>query len=391
MNRRNFLLQTSVAGSLLTSAARAAHSDSSSSKSSRSLRVLLLGGTGYIGTHFAYAATARGHQVAVFSRGTKDPNLPATVQHLIGDRDGNLKSIRDRDWDAVFDLATYGPGWVRSIGQALKGRVRHYTFISSIMAYQYPGATDEQSKLQKYTGTDDPYTVSAPGPDYGALKVLSEQEALRQFPGKVVVIRPGTIVGPGERVGALTYWAARMQRGGEILAAGNPLSLVQFIDVRDLAEWAIRLAESHTTGTFTAVGPTKPLGWAEMLGGLRATFAVPTTLTWVPSEWLINRRLHSFNPLLFWPEQAGLPGSTELKNEKACANGLIFRPFHTTVVDTLDWHKGLPIEKQRTAILPFDQRSTTLEDAMAREAELLLDWHRNDASIRYSCKEARAQ
>lgn len=377
MNRRNFLLQTGVAGSLLTTSARANPLPGTNAGSSRPLRVLLLGGTGYIGTHFAHAATARGHQVAVFSRGKKDSDLPPTAEQLVGDRDHDLRAIQSRDWDAVFDLATYGPGWVRSLGKALKGRVQHYTFISSIMVYQYPGASDEGSKLQSYTGAEDPYTVNTPGDHYGALKVLSEQEAERQFPGKVVVIRPGTIIGPGERFGSLTYWVARMERGGEILAAGDPLSRVQFIDVRDLADWAVRLAEGRKSGTFTAVGPTKPLGWAEMLGGMRAPFAAPTMLTWVPSKWLIERKLHPFNPLLFWPEQAGLPGSTELKNYRACASGLMFRPLHTTIMDTLDWYKALPVEKQQTVVLPFDERSRTLSESMLREAELLCTWHRN--------------
>lgn len=379
MNRRKFLLRAGVAGGVLAAAAGTVGAMEQKTDL-KPLKVLLLGGTGYIGSHFTSAAVARGHRVSVFSRGKMAGNeLPDSVEHLVGDRDRDLKAIQNRDWDAVLDLATYGPGWVRTLGQALKGRVKHYTFISSILAYQFPGATDENSKLQKYAGDEDPYTVTKPNRHYGALKVLCEEEAERQFPGKVAVLRPGTIVGPGEKVGSLTYWVARMERGGEVLAAGNPLGQVQFIDVRDLAEWAIRLAEGGKTGTFTAVGPAKPLSWAEMLGGMRAAFAVPTTLTWVPSEWLVKRKVSPWNPLLFWPEQVGYPGSTELNVDKACANGLVFRPFHTTIVDTVNWYKALPPEMQPTALLSFSNRKEALEEMMKQEAELLAAWRRKES------------
>lgn len=370
-NRRDFMLHSAVGAWLIAGAADAA--DKASSPAPKSLRVLILGGTGFIGPHFVQAALARGHRVAVFNRNQRDADLPPGVERLVGDRDGNLESIKGRDWDAVFDTAAYVPSWVRTLGEALNGRVRHYTFISTIMAYRFPGATDERSDLEVYTGSDDPYTVKTPGNYYGALKVLCEREGERQFPGKTLVLRPGHIVGPREAVGAFTYLVARMEQGGEVLAGGDPLTQVQLIDVRDLAEFAVRSAERGSTGAFTLVGPARPLGWAELLGAVRAAFSVPTELTWVPLPWLLEHRFKPFSSTIFWGSQMGIPGFTELNNDKARDHGLAFRPLNVTVADTLAWYRSLPAERQRMVLMPIDS-SRALEDSMARERELLAEW-----------------
>jgi 2'-hydroxyisoflavone reductase len=346
------------------------------------IRILMLGGTGFIGRHFVNAALARGHQVAVFSRGRMSTDFPASVEQLVGDRNTDLKSIENRDWDAVFDLVAYVPNWVRSLGKALQGRVKHYTFVSSVMAYQYPGATDEKSKAKVYTDSADPYSLTEEPigvQAYGSLKVLCEKEAEAQFPGKVVVLRPDVIAGPGGPANFLTYWAARMEKGGEIIAAGDPKTPVQYIDVRDLAEWGIRLSEGGNTGTFNSVGPAKPMGSGDMLGGIRAAFRVPTTLTWVPTDWLMKQGLIPVNPLLIWATQVGTAGSNELNNKKAVANGLTFRSLQTTAVDSLNWYKSLPEERRQTALPGVDENNKTLERSMAREAELLADWRRAKA------------
>jgi nucleoside-diphosphate-sugar epimerase len=178
------------------------------------LRVLILGGTGNIGPYHVRAAVARGHHVSVFSRGRSAAELPSGVEHLVGDRDGDLNSIHGRDWDAVLDIATFGPGWVRTLGEALKGRVGHYTFISTVSVYDNPAAnkiTDEASRVLAYQGSADPYSVIREGQDYGALKVLCEREAESQFPGAALVIRPGYIAGPGDTHPPLPYWLLRMR------------------------------------------------------------------------------------------------------------------------------------------------------------------------------------
>ena len=214
-----------------------------------------------------------------------------------------------------------------------------------------------------------------PGDYYGALKVLCEREAERQFPARLLVIRPGNIVGPAERLGRFTYWVARMEQGGEILAAGIPLTQVQLIDVRDLAQWAIRSAEAGRTGTFTATGPAMTLTWSELLGGIRASLSAPMKLTWVPIPWLLERNVQPNSSLLFWPSQMGTPGLTELNVGKAIAAGLTFRPSSATASDTLTYYRELPVERQLTALVGFDDKNKASNDSIARERELLADWH----------------
>lgn len=377
-NRRDFMIQSAAVSSLLAFH-RTGTTQAAASRSPNRLRLLILGGTGFLGSHFVKAALDRGHRVSVFSRGKDAAELPESVERLIGDRSGNLESIKNRDWDAVFDLATYVPGWVRTLGQALSGRVGHYTFISTIITYKYPGAKDENSEVLSYEGTVDPYSFAASTPppgQYGPLKVLCEQEAERQFPGKAIVLRLGHPVGPRERIGALTYWVARMAQGGEILAPGDAYIPVQLIDLRDFAEWAVRMSEEREAGIFNAVGPASSLSWGEMLGALRGAFSVPAFLTWVPIPWLLEQRAPSVGALLFWAnESGGTPGIWKLSNEKAKAHGLTYRPLSTTILDTSAWYKSLTTEQQTSALMRWDEKSRALSESMAREREFLAAWH----------------
>jgi len=375
--RREFLLGATT-GLLALHQSHAVNS--MDKKRKNPLRVLILGGTGFIGPHFVRAALDRGHTVSVFNRGKSDHQLPLSVERLIGDRNGDLAAIANRDWDAVFDMAAYVPKWVRSLGKALDGRVNHYTFISTIMAYRSLIGANEQSALETYSGTEDPYSLETPGNHYGAMKVLCEREAEAQFPGRTLVVRPATIVGPGEMAGAFSYLVARIERGGEILAAGEPSAPVQLIDVRDLAEWTVRLAERGQTGSFTASGPVERLSWSELLGGVRAAFSVATHLTWVPSSWITERGVGPFSSLLFWPSQVGLPGSMELNVTKAVTHGLSFRPLNATVVDTSTWYRSLPEARRKDVLVAYDTKNKSLEDSIARERELLALWHAEQKS-----------
>lgn len=298
-NRRDFLVTTAAAaGALLLEGARAGSDLPMAATGARRVRVLIFGGTGYIGPHFVRAAVERGHQVSVFTRGKTQADLPPNVERLFGDRDSDLDSIKNRDWDIVFDLAVYGPNWVRTVGRALAGRIKHYTFISTAAVYQLPGPIDETSAVQEYTGAGDPYTGAPADDQYGPLKLLCEREAERQFPGKVLILRPGDIVGPGDNIGVFTYWPVR-QRGGELLVAGDPLARVQLIDVRDLADWAIAMAERAESGVFNAIGPALPIGWGEMLGAMRAPMTAPMKLTWVPTQWVLKQKVAPASNLLY--------------------------------------------------------------------------------------------
>jgi 2'-hydroxyisoflavone reductase len=299
------------------------------------------------------------------------------VEHLTGDLNGDLDAIRNRDWDAVLDAATFGPRWVRTIGEALKDRVGHYTFISTDSVYDNPIAnpdgTSEGDKLVEYTGTDDPYSIIEfrEVDEYRALKVLCEREAQKQFPGRCLIVRPTFIVGPSSW--ELTYWPVRMERGGEILVAGDPLAPVQMIDVRDMAEWIISMIERCEHGTFNVVGPERPLGFAEMLGAIRGMTSSAVTLVWVPAPWLQEHVPPVWSNPLMWVTEAGIAGLMRVRNDKATAKGLTFRPLSVTAADAFSWYRAQPPERQRELLMGL-HGTGSIEDSMARERELLDAW-----------------
>ena len=384
--RREFLSRALTIGAALAAARASAQANSSTP-----LRVLILGGTGNIGPYHVRAAVARGHHVAVFSRGATSADLPAGVERLIGDRNGNLASIENRDWDAVIDIATYGPGWVRSLGEALRHRTRHYTFISTISVYDDPAAnakTDEDSPVLAYEGSADPYSIITEDEQYGALKILCEREAQKQFPGRTAVLRLGFVAGPDETHGVLSYWAARGKMGGEILAAGERSTPVQYIDVRDLAEWAVRLVEENVSGTFNVLSPSH--GIDEVIESAASTASEPTRITWVPTEWLADQpSAETWGTLLFWKINEG--ALTRIDNARAIANGLTFRPLRTTLADTLAWYERQPEVSRSTLNAGFRRDPSSGDfvqvrmpwpDFLMRERETLAAWHAERANQR---------
>jgi 2'-hydroxyisoflavone reductase len=383
-SRREFLALVVAAGS--TQALAATHSDApkESSPNSKPLRFLILGGTGNIGPYHVRAAVARGHHVSVFSRGHSAAELPAEVERLIGDRNGDLSSIRGRDWDAILDIATFGPSWVRTLGEAMKGRARHYTFISTVSVYDNPAAntiTDETSRTLIYHGSANPYSViNTEGSDYGALKVLCEREAERQFPAHTLVVRPGYIAGPGDTHAPLPYWALRMQRGGEVLAAGDPSTPIQFIDVRDLAQWIVRMIEKRGTGIYNAVGPEPATDLAHVIDAARNTVPVPPTVTWVPRSWLsVQKDRELFDGLLFWEFNKG--ALSGISNARALTQGLTTRPVGVTLADTSGWLQKQPTQTEiLTGFRPkagggFEPVRMAWPEYLGREKALLAAWH----------------
>src|SRR6266478_774385 len=262
-------------------------------KSVKPLRILILGGTGITCPYQVRYALSLGHKVTTFNRGKTPPGeSPNDVEQLIGDRNGKLDPLKDRQWDVVIDNPTTLPAWVRDAAQILKGNVERYVFISTISVYgDVKTGQDETAPTEKYEGAD-PYketieAVRASGfKTYGPLKALSEREAEKWFPGKTLIIRPGLIVGPRDESDRFTYWPVRIDRGGEVLAPGNPGDPVQFIDARDLAEWTIRMAENRETGIYNATGPAKTLGVGGMLDGIQAALKSDAKFTWVSEEFL---------------------------------------------------------------------------------------------------------
>jgi 2'-hydroxyisoflavone reductase len=327
--------------------------------SERALRILILGGTGFTGPHQVHYAVARGHHVTVFNRGRRQADLPASVQHLRGDRnepDGlaalEAEVAGGARWDVVIDNPTTLPFWVRDAGRVLAGATDHFIFISTISVYADNSVRgmDETTVLEEYTGDDalaeTMQTLQARvGQLYGPLKVASERQAETWFPGRATIIRPGLIVGPGDTTGRFTYWPVRIAAGGEILAPGTGHDAVQVIDARDLAEWTIRVAENRVVGTFNATGPAGELSMAEMLGGIRAAFdgTAPTRLAWAPVEFLEEHQIRGWSDMPVWiPPAPDNAGFSRVSIQRALDNGLTFRPLAVTARDTLDWFRSLP-------------------------------------------------
>lgn len=317
------------------------------------LRLLILGGTGFLGPHEVRYALARGHKVTLFNRGRRPKEWPGEVEELAGDRDtGNLKALEGREWDVCIDNPASAPFWVRDAGQLLSGRVGRYIYVSSISALadmSRPGQTEE-APTAEYRGPDVMKETHATLREdlrlFGPLKAACEAEAEKQFPGRAAIIRPSLIAGPGDDTDRFTYWPARIAKGGEVLAP-PPDDPVQFIDVRDLAEWIIRLAETGTTGTFHATGPGYELTTAALLFGIRAAGTAPARFTFTTAAFLAEQRIRPWMDLPVWmPGEGETAGFHRLNPARAAAAGLTWRPLAVTAADTLAWFQSLPPERQ---------------------------------------------
>ena len=327
------------------------------------MRLLILGGTGFIGPHQVRYALERGHRITLFNRGRRKAAWAGPVEELFGDRDGDLKALEGRDWDACIDNATSVPAWVRDAARVLKGRVGQYVFISTISAYAANDTVaDETALLAVYDGADAmAETATSLGADrrrlYGPLKALSEKEAQTQYgEAATTIIRASLIVGPGDETDRFTYWPARLARGGEILAPGDGSDPVQFIDVRDLAEWTIRVAEERTTGVFNASGPATPITMEQMLAAIAQGLRVHPTLVWGPATFLKENEVSPWGDMPVWiPGRGETFGFHRRDIRRAVAAGLRYRALPLTAFDTLAWLRTLPPERQarlRAGLMP---------------------------------------
>jgi 2'-hydroxyisoflavone reductase len=359
--------------------AKAGKSESKSGGAVRPMRVLILGGTGFIGPHQVRYAVSRGHKVTVFNRGRKNDGLPPEVERLEGDRNGKLDALKGRDWDAVIDNPSTLPRWVRDAAQLLKDSAGQYLFISTISVYadnSRVGMTEDAPLIR----LDDPTVEEVTGATYGGLKALAESEAERAFPGRTTVIRPGLIVGPGDETDRFTYWPVRVARGGEVLAPGSPGDPVQFIDVRDIAEWTIRAVEQKAFGTYNALGPASPLSMAEMLYAMRGVMpgSLPIQFKWVPAEFLEAQSVRPWSDMPVWIPPAGAyAGAGSVSNARAVAAGLTFRSLADTTRATLEYVNGRDAKRNEALQAGL---------APAREQQVLAAWNRERMA---SAKSAR--
>lgn len=341
---------------------------------SNALRILFLGGTGFIGPHMVRRAIERGHRVSLFTRGRSGTDLFPEAEHLIGDRHGQLDALKGKSWDVVIDNSGYLPEDVQASAELLRGSVGHYHFTSTIDAYRdyHTANMDESYPL----ATLPPGTPHDPSRFYGPLKALCEAVVAATYPDHHTIVRPGWIVGPGDNNHLFTYWAVRMDRGGEVLAPGTPDDPVQAIDARDLASWVILMAEEGKGGRYHAVGPV--MTFAEMLYGIKAVTTTASSLTWVDADFLRRQKVRPYFDLpLWWPprndyREPGMPsgldggvGAFNLNGAKARAAGLTHRPFADVARDTLAWYRATWPD------WPDGKRPGLTK---VREAELLTAW-----------------
>jgi 2'-hydroxyisoflavone reductase len=336
------------------------------------MKLLILGGTRFLGRHLVTAAHARGHEVTLFNRGNYAIEGLGAVETIQGDRHTELAKLAGRRWDAVVDTSGHLPRAVRAAAEVLSDAVDVYVFISSQNAYAnvsvpgieeaYPLATLTTEQLDHANAIDTSGEPSY-GALYGGLKALCEQAAQDVMPNRVLVIRPGLIVGPYDYSDRFTYWVMRVARGGEVLAPGRPDRFVQFIDVRDLAEWLVRMIERKETGTYNAHGRPNELTMQHVLEECRFTSASDASFTWVAEDFLLTEKVAPWSALPLWlPEEAAphLKGFMFISPDKAIANGLTFRPLRKIVRDTLTWFQTNRANEPLKAGLDRDKEQALL-------------------------------
>ena len=416
-SRRDFL-HTTIAtlgggAAALTLGARLKAQQATPDSSGKGKRILILGGTGFLGPAIVEVAKTRGHALTLFNRGrtekrigiiedvekrygNRDPKLPADeakneAGEYINPSPMGLESLNEGEWDAVIDTSGYYPRIVKASAELLAPRIKQYIFISSISAYAENDKpyTDETAPVATLT---DPAveTMGAQFENYGGLKALCEQAAEAAMPGKTANIRPGLIVGPGDPTDRFTYWPVRMQQGGEVLAPGDPADPVQLIDVRDLAEWIVLMVENNTVGLFNAINPAPGrLGIGQTLEACRQAAKSDAKLTWVPFEFLRKHEVTPWGDMPLWlPPKGETSGSHLRSNERAVKTGLKFRPVEDTAAGILAWWPKEIARRQRvTEQMKEEARKAGKEEPKVadptkirygispeREAEVLKAW-----------------
>lgn len=339
------------------------------------MKVLIIGGTIFLGRHLVAAGLARGHDVTVFHRGRHADALPSAIERLQGDRHGDVTALRGRQWDAVIDTCGYVPGAVRRVMDALdRDRVGHYTFVSSISVYSSFTATGvderapvaaispEQVEAAEAVSTGERATARSYGEMYGALKGRCEAAAEQAMPGRVLNVRPGLIVGAYDYSDRFTYWVRRVAAGGDVLAPGRPERRVRVIDATDLAEWVVRMAESRHAGVFNATGAEDGLNMGKMLETCRSIGQSDARFVWVDEQFLLDRDVSPWSELPLWlPAESN--GIFEVRNDAAIAAGLTFRPLSSSVKSILQWDKGRSSDEPLCAGLSRDRERELLRDA----------------------------
>lgn len=316
------------------------------------MKILILGGTHFLGIHLTEEFMHRGHEVTLFNRGTRKMNFP--IQQLEGDRDGNLEALRGHTWDAVIDTSGHLPRIVEQSARLLSNAAHHYTFISTIGVYQN-FTTSNIDEYYPIATLRDPTNEEITDKTYGALKALCEEKVEDHFPNRSLIVRSGLLIGPHDPTDRFTYWVRRIAKGGTILAPAH--TQVQCIDARDLAKWIATMVEKQTTGIYNATGPTYTL--EHILQECQTVVNRHDPIVWVDEEFLIEQGIQDWIELPLWLSTARhMPGFSKINSQKAIQLGLRVRPLQETIASILDWDamRGSPklqagLDPQKEAIL----------------------------------------
>ncbi|OZI10284.1 NAD-dependent dehydratase [Bacillaceae bacterium SAS-127] len=342
------------------------------------MKVLILGGTRFLGRAFVEEALKRGHEITLFNRGTNKEAFPE-VEQLTGDRDGDISQLENRSWDIVMDTCGFSPHQIKKIAAVLGEKIEQYTYISSISVYKdwipYNITEDyhQQSILQEQLRDVEEGEVS-PYEHYGALKVLCEAEAEKHWPERVLNVRAGHIVGPFDYTDRLPYWIQRVAQGGKVLVPGRRDRPIQIIDVKDIATWVFHMAENRQSGTFNVTYPCDELTMEELLNTCKKVTNSDAEFVWVEEQFVLDHKIQPWTEMPLWiPEHFPLEGETEPWNgsfsiniEKAVNSGLTLRPIEDTVHDVYQWEKIRQDSERKTGI------------SREKEKELLDAWFQKE-------------
>lgn len=337
---------------------------------SSSLRILILGGTSFLGPHQVHRALSRGHEVSIFTRGRTEPEIFVEdfqhVEHLIGDREDDLSALEGRTWDVVLDNSTREWKWARDSARLLGESVDLYLFVSSTGVY-WPYLTTDIDESGE-TRTDDPSGGENVSAAYGVMKTLGEREVQEVFGHRAIIARPQHFTGPGERQNRHPFWVERMERGGEVLAMGKKTDPVMLLDVRDLVDFMLHLVETRTGGVFNVAGPASPMTMEEFLHGLRFCTGAAVEWTWVQDYDFLQA--HDLTYVVPWVMPVGTEkGYTSIDIGKALRHGLRHRPLAETHLDTRDWWYSDAVSEERRR-----EARTRFPLTPEREGEILAAW-----------------
>ena len=371
-DRRRFLKASLLGGAAVAAGCtpEAAPEQEEGPQAFSPLKILVLGGTGFIGPHMVREALRRGHEVSLFNRGRTNNELFPDLKLYKGDRNSGLQSLEGGNWDVVVDNSGYVPRHVEDSARLLSSVVSHYLYVSTISVYAVsPAPITEESPLATM---EDETVEEVTGETYGPMKGLCEQRVLTEVGAdRTTILRPTYICGPGDRTDRYTYWPVRTLRGGEMLWPGTPEDDIQIIDVRDFANFTVACVEQKTPGIFNTVTPLRSFKMGDLMEDSLAVTGSDMAPVWVDKAFISENEVADGGGLPIWEHPDGEYAPLSLVDgSRAVAAGLKNRPTRETARDTISWWKTLPAD-----------RSESLRAGLSaeKEADLLRSWHEQSA------------